>query len=68
MVAEALGDVRGLIDLLIPTDVCVRLISCTAGSLGRCRRVAPCLLQRTQCNGRQLSRQTVDRRMTNMYP
>ena len=29
MVAEALGDVRGLIALLIPTDVCVRLVSYT---------------------------------------
>ena len=47
MVAQKLGDVRGLIALLSPTDECVRLVSRTAGSLGRCPRVAPsCLLPR----------------------
>ena len=44
MAAQKLGDVRGLITLLSPTDASVRLVSRTAGSLGRCRRVAPCLL------------------------
>ena len=44
--AQKLVDVRGLIALLSPTDACVRLVSCTAGSLGRRGRVAPCLLPR----------------------
>ena len=45
MVAQKLVDVRGLISLLSPTNARVRLVSCTAGSLGRRWRVAPCLLQ-----------------------
>ena len=46
MVAQELGDVRGLISILSPIDARVRLVSCTAGSLGCRWRVAPCLLPR----------------------
>ena len=44
MVAQELGDVRGLISLLSPTDACVRLVPCTACSLGRSPAPAPCSL------------------------